>query len=52
MLTERSGQAFATSYFEAPAQNFVRGHLLPWPGAAGSTRALTPIGRTLPREAD
>jgi peptidoglycan/LPS O-acetylase OafA/YrhL len=28
-------------YFEAPAQNFIRGRLLPWPGAAGSTRALS-----------
>jgi peptidoglycan/LPS O-acetylase OafA/YrhL len=38
--------------FEAPAQNFIRGRLLPWPGAAGSTRALTAIHRGLPRGAD
>jgi peptidoglycan/LPS O-acetylase OafA/YrhL len=44
--------------FEAPAQNFIRGRLLPWPGAAGaagaagSARALTAIHRRLPREAD
>ncbi len=39
-------------YFEAPAQNFIRRRLLPWPGAAGSARALAAIHRRLPREAD
>ncbi len=39
-------------YFEAPAQNFIRGRLLPWPGAAASARALTAIHRRLPRGAD
>ena len=39
-------------YFEAPAQNFIRSRLLPWPNAAGSARALMAIHRRLPRGAD
>ena len=39
-------------YFEAPAQDFLRDRLLPWPGAAGAARVLTTAHRTLPREAD
>jgi len=43
---------FTYRYFEAPAQNFVRGHLLRWPGAVAATHVLAPVPRTLPREAD
>jgi peptidoglycan/LPS O-acetylase OafA/YrhL len=43
---------FTYRYFEAPAQNFIRGHLLRWPAATASTRAFIAIDRTLPREAD
>ncbi|HEX3115124.1 MAG TPA: acyltransferase [Bradyrhizobium sp.] len=42
----------AYRYFEAPAQNFIRGRLLPWPGAAGSAHTLTEIHRRVPRGAD
>jgi peptidoglycan/LPS O-acetylase OafA/YrhL len=43
---------YAYRFFEAPAQNFIRGRLLQWQGAAGSTRAMASIRRSLPREAD